>query len=249
MPRINTIVALFSLALPLALCGGGCRALAPPIKWNPAQVEWQGYEAGMARAKAENKPVLLVFYANWCEPCKAYSHMFEDPRVATRSRDFVMVQVNIDDEPELKKKYRVTGTPHTHFLLPSGTVLTGIRGPGRSFSFGAKDPGLLLEAMEKARTYVALDPQPAPGADPSAATAAEVCAAKTDAHPCAACLRSQCCDAFVACFNGTSCSCRLACQVAHCPTPVVAQCGARDEAYPAMNACLTDRCAKECLAQ
>jgi thiol-disulfide isomerase/thioredoxin len=249
MHRLNTIVALFSLFVLLALCAVGCRAFAPPIKWNAVQVEWQGYEAGMARARAENKPILLVFYANWCGPCKAYSRLFEDPRVVAQARDFVMVHVNVDDEPELKKKYRVGGTPHTHFLLSNGTVLTGIRGPGWQFSFDVKDPGQLLEAMGKARKFAAITPPSAPGVDPSEATAGEVCTAKSDDPACLSCLRTQCCEATVACRNGTSCICRLTCRVAHCPAPVAARCGAKDEAYTAMNACLTDRCAKECLVQ
>jgi thiol-disulfide isomerase/thioredoxin len=247
--RINTIVALFFPTILLALCGGGCRAFAPPIKWNAVQVEWQGYEAGMARARAENKPVMLVFYANWCEPCKAYSRLFEDPRVVARAKDFVMVQVNIDDEPELKKKYGVRGTPHTHFLLSNGTVLSGIRSPDRRFSFDIKAPGMLLEAMGKAKKYAALDPRPAPGVDPSAMTAAEFCVAKGSDDACLSCLKSQCCNASVACFNSSSCSCQFVCQVRHCPTPMVAECGAKDEAYTAMNACLADRCAKECQVQ
>src|SRR5580692_10284584 len=57
-------------------------APAPVVEsWNTAQIDWQPYEAGLARAKAQKKPICLVLYTGWCPHCRNYSHVFDDPKV------------------------------------------------------------------------------------------------------------------------------------------------------------------------
>ena len=73
--------------------------------WNASQIDWQPYEAGLAKAKAENKPVCLIFFTTWCPHCKTYSKVFDDPTVVARSRKFVMIHLNADDESALASKY------------------------------------------------------------------------------------------------------------------------------------------------
>src|SRR5262245_6679204 len=60
--------------------------------WNAAAIDWQTYDAGLARAKAQNKPVCLVLYANWCPHCRNFSKVFDDPKIVERARDFVMIK-------------------------------------------------------------------------------------------------------------------------------------------------------------
>lgn len=235
MNRTRTHIA--AVAFLLALCGSlaaGCRSLAPPIKWNAAQVHWESYEAGLARAKAERKPVCLVFYADWCEPCKKFSHVFEDPRVIARAKDFVMVRVNADEREDLNKKFRVGGRsiPRTYFLTQDGVLMTGAHAPRLCSRYGYdhEDPASLLAGMGLAQK-LASDPTVNHAEDPFKLTqdqVALVCVSQGDDKDCIACVKANCCAEMIACTNDA-----VACM---CATPP------RGPASVQLAACLKERC-------
>src|SRR5262249_20035756 len=77
--------------------------------WNDAQVAWKDYEAGLAAAKKEKKPICLVFYTEWCPHCANYSHVFHDPKVVEKSKELVMVRLDKDKNAELSKQYAPDG--------------------------------------------------------------------------------------------------------------------------------------------
>jgi thiol-disulfide isomerase/thioredoxin len=123
--------------------------------WNAGEIDWQPYEAGLVRAKAQNKPVCLVFYTTWCPHCRNFSHIFEDPRVVAKARDFVMVHLDADAEEAVASKYSLDGTyiPRTFFLAPDGTVDGSIHAPRERsrYFYDEQNPNSLLAAMETAR--------------------------------------------------------------------------------------------------
>ena len=122
--------------------------------WNSAQIDWQPYEAGLAKAKAENKPVCLIFYTGWCPHCKTYSRVFDDPTVVARARKFVMIHLNADEEGALASKYAKDGTyiPRTFFLNSDGTVDYSIHAPRDKFAYfyDEKNPSAILAGMDEA---------------------------------------------------------------------------------------------------
>ena len=61
--------------------------------WNDGQIAWKGYEIGLAEGKAQNKPICLVFYTEWCPHCTRYSQVFKDPALVELSKKFVMIRV------------------------------------------------------------------------------------------------------------------------------------------------------------
>ena len=134
------------------------RASATPAgrsRWrNAAQIDWQPYEAGLRLAKAQKKPVCLVFSTTWCPHCKNYSHVFDDPRVVASAHDFVMIHLDADAEEAVASKYALDGSyiPRTFFLKPDGTVDDTIHAPRpRSrFFYDEHDPSSLLAAMDTA---------------------------------------------------------------------------------------------------
>jgi len=96
-----------------------------PVDWYP----W-GPEA-LARARGENKPILLSIGYSACHWCHVMAReSFEDPEVAAlMNRDFVAIKVDREERPDLDQVYMravqgMTGSggwPMTAFLLPDGT--------------------------------------------------------------------------------------------------------------------------------
>jgi thiol-disulfide isomerase/thioredoxin len=133
----------------------GKAATATAESWNAAQIDWKPYEAGLAQAKAQKKPVCLVLYTGWCPHCRNYSHVFEDPQVVERAKDFVMIRANADEEPAVASKYVPDGgyVPRTFFLAPDGTLDPEIHAerPKFLYFYDEKQPRALLAGMDTAR--------------------------------------------------------------------------------------------------
>jgi uncharacterized protein len=100
-----------------------------PVHWHP----WG--DAAFARARAEQKPILLDIGAVWCHWCHVMDgESYEDPDVARLlNRDFVCIKVDRDERPDVDARYQravqaITGQggwPLTAFLTPEGEVFFG----------------------------------------------------------------------------------------------------------------------------
>jgi uncharacterized protein len=100
-----------------------------PVHWLP----WG--EAAFARARAEDKPILLDIGAVWCHWCHVMDgESYEDPGVAeVLNREFVCVKVDRDERPDVDTRYQRAvqalsgqgGWPLTAFLTPDGEVFFG----------------------------------------------------------------------------------------------------------------------------
>ena len=88
-------------------------------------LEWN--DEAFARAKAEDRPIVLDIGAVWCHWCHrmdedTYSH----PRVsALINQYFVPIKVDNDRRPDINARYNMGGWPTTAFLTPEGEILTG----------------------------------------------------------------------------------------------------------------------------
>jgi uncharacterized protein YyaL (SSP411 family) len=100
-----------------------------PVDW----MEW-GDEA-FARAKAENKPILLSIGYAACHWCHVMAHeSFEDPETASiQNRLFVSIKVDREERPDIDAIYmnalhllgQQGGWPLTMFLTPDGDPFWG----------------------------------------------------------------------------------------------------------------------------
>jgi uncharacterized protein len=100
-----------------------------PVDWH----EW-GEEA-FARARAENKPILLDIGAVWCHWCHVIDReSYENPEIAAMiNKLYVPVKVDRDERPDVDSRYQSAisaisgqgGWPLTAFLTPDGKPFFG----------------------------------------------------------------------------------------------------------------------------
>ncbi len=57
-----------------------------------------------------DKPVLVDFWATWCAPCRMLGPVVEEVAEETEGRAIVG-KLNVDEEMELARKYRVASIP------------------------------------------------------------------------------------------------------------------------------------------
>lgn len=138
--------ALLSIAsLGPALAGGG---------WNDAGIAWMPYAKGLEAAKAQGKPICLVFYTDWCPHCVAYSAVFHDPKVVGKAKQFVMIRLNQDKHPKISERYALDGeyVPRTYFLSSKGKLDPDIHAVRDRFLyfFDEKNPASILAGMDAA---------------------------------------------------------------------------------------------------
>jgi thioredoxin:protein disulfide reductase len=92
----------------------------------PAIVWLTNEEEALAKAKSDNKPLLIDFGAEWCTACKELEHeTFPDPSVRTEAQRFVNLHVDMTDDEDkkviaLKDKYKVLGLPTIIMIDKSG---------------------------------------------------------------------------------------------------------------------------------
>jgi thioredoxin-like negative regulator of GroEL len=78
-----------------------------------AEIHWETkLDRAGAAAQQANQPMLLEFWATWCEPCKEMDRdVYADERVVSAIGKVRPVRIDIDREPGLMRKYSVSGTP------------------------------------------------------------------------------------------------------------------------------------------
>ena len=82
------------------------------------------------------KRVLIDFWAPWCGPCQMLGPIIEE--IAAERDDVIIAKVNVDDEMELAKKFRIVSIP---------TVIVMRNGEKVASSLGYKPKDEILKLL------------------------------------------------------------------------------------------------------
>jgi uncharacterized protein YyaL (SSP411 family) len=103
-------------------------ALAEPDAAGP---DWRSWSPQVfAQAKNDGRLVLLEVKAEWCAACrKMEASGFRDPRVLeTIDRHYLPVRADIDQEPEIMRRYGEGGVPGVVILNADGVEILARHG-------------------------------------------------------------------------------------------------------------------------
>ena len=97
---------------------------APPVPYG-TPIAWQGtYESALEMSRQSNKPVMVVFYTDWCGWCrKMETNTFSSGSVVAESQYFINVRVNGDQRKDVLQRYGIDGFPDVVFTDSTGKVI------------------------------------------------------------------------------------------------------------------------------
>lgn len=124
------------------------------IQWDDT-IPWKSWEEGSRLAKASNKPIFLLVYADWCPHCRNLKPVFADTEIQKLASQMIMVHQDADDESAswLGAKVGAYGgyVPRIFFLSPEGTVKPEItsQNPKFPYFYTPEGIGMLKTSMRK----------------------------------------------------------------------------------------------------
>jgi len=91
-----------------------------------------GLQQALDSAKAQNKTVMLDFYADWCISCKEMERFtFTDAKIKSRLKNVVLLQVDVTagtlDDDVLLKHFKLFGPPGILFFDRHGRKIPDAR--------------------------------------------------------------------------------------------------------------------------
>ena len=117
-----------------------------------AKLKWYhsaaGLEKGFQDASVENKPVVVYFWAVWCQYCaKFQAETLGNPQInKILENDYVLVAMDLDVDRDISGKYGVSYPPYILFMDSKGNVLDRIA--------GAVGPETFLPTITRVRDQV-----------------------------------------------------------------------------------------------
>lgn len=101
-----------------------------PVVGAPTRGEMTPFlQKALARSRTAGKPLFIRFSAHWCGPCQKMSKVtYSDSAVKKELSNFVVLDVDIDQDLETSKALKVGGVPAFVVLGPTGLLVTRTEG-------------------------------------------------------------------------------------------------------------------------
>ncbi len=90
----------------------------------------KGLEKGLQEASQEKKPVVMYFWAVWCQYCAGFqANTLGNPEInKIIEKDYVRVAMDLDVDRDIAGKYGVSYPPYVIFMDSKGNVIDRIAG-------------------------------------------------------------------------------------------------------------------------
>lgn len=87
-------------------------------------------DEGLIQAHKEDKPIMVYFWAIWCQFCEKFeTETLPNPEITKMlTEDFVLVAIDLDEDRDTPRKYGVSYPPYELFLNKNGEVLERVPG-------------------------------------------------------------------------------------------------------------------------
>ncbi|MGW5257533.1 tetratricopeptide repeat protein [Streptomyces sp. NPDC004012] len=143
--------------------GGGAVSPADLV----IDVDEAGFEADVLQRSTE-VPVVIDFWAEWCQPCKQLSPVLERLAVEYNGR-FVLAKIDVDANQMLMQQFGIQGIPAV-FAVVAGQALPLFQGAAPEQQIRETLDQLVQVAEQRfGLTGLAVDPDAEPGGAPAAA--------------------------------------------------------------------------------
>ena len=118
---------------------GADESESSPLGWR------KSYKQAAEEARQRRRPIVVKITATWCGPCQQMHQLtFRDERVRRRLRkDFVLLEVDADEHPELVSGFRVESYPTTLVVSPELKIVKRMT--------GFQSAGAMVSALELVR--------------------------------------------------------------------------------------------------
>ena len=139
--RFKVILAMLALALGILMLKPSASQLD--------ELSWEKYnDTKLEMVLQAGDPVIIDFYADWCNPCKELEHItFADPEVIEVLKDFVRYKVDLtvvnDSTNAIKEAFEIPGVPTIIFYDKNGNEREDLR------LNGFEKPEKFLKRLEK----------------------------------------------------------------------------------------------------
>lgn len=153
--RTKKLLSILVLILLISMAYGTYNISLSEFKLSDTNYSYLGgiiwsrsLDASLQKAQQENKPVVVYFWAIWCQYCaKFQSETLGNPQVKEiLEKDYVLVAMDLDIDKDVARKYSVSYPPYVLFLDGNDKVLDRVP--------GAVDANYFLPIVIKVRDQV-----------------------------------------------------------------------------------------------
>ena len=116
------LIVVVAFVYTEAKCGRKAEAVGHPGKGG---LHWYtNFNDARAVALKSGKPMMVDFNASWCGPCRQYKEeVFNTAEFEAAARKFVLVDIDIDENTDLAKRFKIDPIPDIRFLNAQGSQI------------------------------------------------------------------------------------------------------------------------------